>query len=885
MRYVRWRRRNSRGVVGAAVLMARVLGIGVKPAAGLLGPGGVAAGRVAGAVTSAGDALEHWASHRGSDANLLRVSRRGRPIRVRDAVDPIQLGVHPAPDAPAGDAGAPRHPPFVARDMTPRLCGEVAVGSGFVLLVGESTAGKTRAAYEAMRDLLPSYKLVAPADRAALVSLVHEICGNRRVVVWLDDLDLYLGADGLTAGMVARMLAGPEQRILILATMSARAHEHFSAYASAGRAPDNELARDGREVIKLAREIRMERMWSAGELTRARVLAGDTRIAAAVRHADTGRCGVAEYLAAGPELLNAWQDAWEPGTHPRGAALVRAAVDVRRAGCHRPLPVEFLRGLHEVYLEQRGGEALRPEPWSQALAWATNPLHATSSLLLPRGDRYLSFDYLHDALDAHRPPPRIPDETWRVLIEYADAAGALDIGAAALGRGDWHHAMTALDKAVRLGEPMARGPHALCVRDAGDPKQGAELFAALVAESTQEHGPTAEQTLGHRYNYARSVGDCGRHGEAVKLLNAVIADRTRVLGPHDPKTLGCRNYHAFQVGAGGDPLRAIELYEEVLADLLAELGPDHPLTLNNRFGRAYYTGEAGRPARAAGLFEELVADRTRVQGPFDWATLNNRRHHAHFLGEAGHAARAAALFEALVVDCLQTLDPTHPDTIACRYGHARFVGEAGDPHRAALLLGELLDDKSRMRAYGPDNIVTLVHRRYHAYFVGEAGDPREAARLTRALVSDTRRILGPNHKTLLVIRSTHARETGLAGRYATAALMYDRVRRDSERILGPDDPITLSARSGHARFLGKTGSHGEAAALFEIIVVDRTRVLGSTHPSTLNSRNAYANAVGLAGDPARAARLLEGVLLDRTRLFGPEHPWTRRTEIELARFR
>ena len=144
------------------------------------------------------------------------------------------------------------------------------------------------------------------------------------------------------------------------------------------------------------------------------------------------RRGVAEYLAAAPQLLEEWRAAWNLGAHPRAAALVAGAVDARRAGFHRALPEDLLHALHERYLESRGGGELRPESWAEALEWATTPLHAASSLLLAQPDGgYLAFDYLPNTLDAQAPPPRIPEATWRILLEHADSAGALDSGTAA----------------------------------------------------------------------------------------------------------------------------------------------------------------------------------------------------------------------------------------------------------------------------------------------------------------------------------------------------------------------------------------------------------------------------------------------------------------------
>src|SRR6266496_2441015 len=66
---------------------------------------------------------------------------------VRDLDDPVALGVHRA----AGRSA----PVFIARDVTERLH-EVLRRDRFVPIVGESTAGKTRLAYETVRALLPA---------------------------------------------------------------------------------------------------------------------------------------------------------------------------------------------------------------------------------------------------------------------------------------------------------------------------------------------------------------------------------------------------------------------------------------------------------------------------------------------------------------------------------------------------------------------------------------------------------------------------------------------------------------------------------------------------------------------------------------------------------
>ena len=167
----------------------------------------------------------------------------------------------------------------------------------------------------------------------------------------------------------------------------------------------------------------MPRRWTDSELARARQVA-DRRIQNALPM--TERFGLAELLANGPELVRDWQSAWEPGRHPRGAALVAAAVDCRRAGLHEPVPVELLDRLAEHYLATRGGAEQRPEPIDAALCWATEPARGASSLLLPAGLSYLAFDYLVDM-----PTDVIPHAVWIDLVAWADPEQAMRVGLAA----------------------------------------------------------------------------------------------------------------------------------------------------------------------------------------------------------------------------------------------------------------------------------------------------------------------------------------------------------------------------------------------------------------------------------------------------------------------
>src|SRR6266566_4363293 len=96
----------------------------------------------------------------------------GFPL-VRDVSDAIAVGVHPAA-ALEIPGGVDRVPPYVPRDFDPRLRSMLG-RNGFTLLVGESAAGKTRAAFEAMRLMPEGLRFVMPSSREALASLLPSL--------------------------------------------------------------------------------------------------------------------------------------------------------------------------------------------------------------------------------------------------------------------------------------------------------------------------------------------------------------------------------------------------------------------------------------------------------------------------------------------------------------------------------------------------------------------------------------------------------------------------------------------------------------------------------------------------------------------------------------
>ncbi|MFH8657343.1 tetratricopeptide repeat protein [Streptomyces afghaniensis] len=326
--------------------------------------------------------------------------------RLQQCENPVNFGIHPAASWDEN-----QYPDYVRRDIDEDLHALLRPGS-FVLLVGDPTSGKSRTAFEAVKEKFPDYYILRPEDGAEFDECVAFAASDNKVI-WLDDLDRFLSHPGLSTGSLDEAL---RTGAVLIGTMRAEQMDMLSPRYERGHSQQSRvLVRSARAVTARAHIIYIDRRWGDQEVKRAGRSA-DPRVRDASRHA--AEYGIAEYLAAGPQLYLEWQNAWAPGLHPRGAALVSAAVDLQRVGVQEPVSRELLERLHDNYLGQRGGIRLRPEPILDAFHWALEPLHATSSLLIPvADDMFRAFEYLPAAVARDKRSDGPPDDVWATAIE------------------------------------------------------------------------------------------------------------------------------------------------------------------------------------------------------------------------------------------------------------------------------------------------------------------------------------------------------------------------------------------------------------------------------------------------------------------------------------
>ena len=682
MRVQRWGRRGW--TVFALLIVAAVAVPGGLTAAGVKDTWWAGLAVVVAAVLSVfskplTDRLQRTATRREDNDLAVRngclVTARGDFPVVRKVQDPRQLGVHPAARL---DQKHPALPAYVPRDVADTIRSRIARG-GFVLLVGDSTAGKTRAAYEAIAATVPDHVIIAPKDRAALPAAVDRAAQTSNCVLWLNDLEHYLGSDGVSREMLARLLSGKGHRVVV-ATIRAVELARFTT--EAGDDSTRQAFHTARAVLEqVDEEVRVERRLSTAERGRAKERTWDPRIADALQH--SGDYGLAEYLAAGPELLRDWRNAWDVGAHPRAAALVAAAVDVRRAGLEPPLSDRLLAEVSEHYLQHHGGDGLRPESVAAAWEWVLSPRRATTSLMTGSAKAGFDvFDYLVDVTQREGTPETyVPESVLRTAVDHADGVAAAAIGSTAYRQGYYEAAAHAWSAAVRwktdhLGPTdqstlTSRNDLALMLDHLGRPKEAEREHRAVLELRTELMGPEHPSTLVSRSNLALVLQHLGRLDDAEQEHRAIVEISTRVPGPAHSDTLTRRNNLATVLRALGRLDEAEREHRAILELRIQVLGAEHQHTLNSRGNLAIALHGLGRLDEAERELRIVAELRTRVLGPEHPSTLVSRSNLANVLHDLGRLDEARHELRAVVELRTRVLGPDHPDTLASRNNLAR----------------------------------------------------------------------------------------------------------------------------------------------------------------------------------------------------------------------
>ncbi|MFB9178644.1 tetratricopeptide repeat protein [Dactylosporangium sucinum] len=426
--------------------------------------------------------------------------RPASAVRVREA-RPRLLGVHAAIQIP-GAAG--ELPPYVPRDLDADLrtaLTAAAAQGGFVLLIGGSSVGKTRAVYEAVHATLPEWWLLHPDPGATPAIAAHAEAPTPRMVLWLDELQRYLNhPTGLPAGTLRRLITAGT---VVVATLWP---DEYNIRISRPRAGEPDPYANDRDLLGLAWSIEVPEMFSRAERRRGETLAGtDQRIRVAL---DTADAGFTQFLAAGPALIRRWT-----GGNCYDKAVMTAALDARRVGACQPVTSDFLEAAAPAYLTP-AQQATAPPDWlDRALSYATTLVHGAAACLapVPAGmgliAGYVPADYLHQHALGTRRTTVLPDLVWTTLTTHHHPDDRLALA----------------QNAERRGQPA----HAIALYQRAADVSGSWFVNARLADALAGQGRVEEALQGLREHAA--TGD----GNAAIRLADMLAKHGRINELHD----------------------------------------------------------------------------------------------------------------------------------------------------------------------------------------------------------------------------------------------------------------------------------------------------------------------------------------------------------------
>ncbi|WP_386433310.1 hypothetical protein [Streptomyces polygonati] len=410
--------------------------------------------------------------------------------------DPHDLEVHPAGEHRYAGGGIPL-PAYVNRAHDVLLAEAVdAVRAGarrMVVLVGDSSTGKTRACWEALRPLAEDgwrvWHPYSPGRAEAALEGLHRVAP--RTVVWLNETQHYLGGPDTGERIAAALhdvLNGPQfTSVLVLGTLWPDYAKNFTALPAPGRPDPQSRVRE----LLAGRLVDVPRTFDDVALREARRLAdSDALLAGALTRASRdGR--VTQDLAGAPALLQRYEQA-----SPHARAVLEAAMDARRLGVGERLPRDFVTAAAVGYLGDDEYDRLADDWQDEAFAELAVEVHGKRAPLGPSAPRpayeppgagsarpsappaVRIAEYLHQHGLTVRRDQCPPASFWHAAHQHlgrADDLLALADAAYIRVRHRWANALYA--RAAEAGSGVARIMVARALERSGDLAGAAALYA------------------------------------------------------------------------------------------------------------------------------------------------------------------------------------------------------------------------------------------------------------------------------------------------------------------------------------------------------------------------------------------------------------------------
>ncbi|MFF9868525.1 hypothetical protein ACF1G0_24520 [Streptomyces sp. NPDC013953] len=463
---------------------------------------------------------------------------------VDSYTNPIHLEVH----RPIRMTGAPSGvPAYIERAHDAELRTTLnSNGPQFVVLVGGSSTGKTRAAYEAAQQLKGWHLFhpISPSKPTALTQALTSDSLHPRTIIWLNELQDYLLTEGgeRAAAELKDFLDSNVTQVKVLATMWPRYWQDLTN-------PTYPSPHVRTLLNSMAVRIEVTPTFPVQALNKA--AKADIRIRAALK-ANPSR--ITQYIAAGPALLDFFRDCRDvnPGTY----AILSATMDAFTIGRPDAVTESFLRRSAPAYLTDEEWGACSEHWFDEAIEFASRELRgAARPLAKVRSrtatcSRYRLADYLIQHAQAERSQMPVPRLFWDAVLENADDPVAASMFARAADERGMFEA------AARLWSPLASD---------GDP----EALGALLANPTvdKESARTALRDFIDTIDLSDASAVAWLLSELLKRPEERIRLVRRMASSQESLTVGPSAFDAgliFEELESGGEARAAENYAHLI---------------------------------------------------------------------------------------------------------------------------------------------------------------------------------------------------------------------------------------------------------------------------------------------------------------------------------
>ncbi len=430
------------------------------------------------------------------------------------------------------------HAPYVERLREDRAIRELLAAPGppypFVIVWGNTKAGKSRTLAEGLRATFLSDSddpvVILPRDGAALAELSRlELIASddgKPALVVLDDLAL-ADLEALTSDVLDRVSASA----VVAATMTAQRR--------------SDVLQTGSAVGAVARTA-LEHRASQIELSSDPPTGAQREEAERLYPGERFHGSIAETLVGGRELIARYKASRDE--QPAACAILRSAIDCRRAGLSRPVTEPELRQLFSLYLPMvRINLTPTDRLFRAGLEWAARPVASQVALLQQVDSDRPAWRVLDHAVSADEgrgahQPRSIPAETWTQLIQIVTGNDALRIGFAAASYGDTDHEISAFRKASITGDyeeaPVGSLLLGTILAQQGVAAEAKAAFQQAIDSGHADAAPFAAGGLGIvlagqgdaagaelAYRQAIDSGHADAAAQAAVLLGGLLAER------------------------------------------------------------------------------------------------------------------------------------------------------------------------------------------------------------------------------------------------------------------------------------------------------------------------------------------------------------------------